>query len=86
MARKKIRPLGDIVSDLESLVLEMVDDHDLQRGSMLAIVKDYIDVHCPGAIEQYEEDGSSPLYFYAPIETILRDLQNMTQHKRSKKE
>lgn len=85
MARKRIRPLGDIVSDLEELVFEMVDDHDLQRGSILAVVKDYIDVHCPGAIEQYEEDNTSPLYFYAPIETILRELQNMTQHKRPKK-
>lgn len=70
-----MRKLGDIISDLEELTTEMVEDHDMQRGDILAIVKSYIDVHLPGAIEVYEEDNSSPLYFYAPVETIIAELE-----------
>lgn len=64
-----MRALGDIISDMEDLVFEMVDDHDMQRGDILAIVKNYIDVHCPESIEEYE-DGSNPVYFYGPIDSI----------------
>ena len=63
----ELRPMGDLISDLESLVMEMVGEHDLQRGDILAIVKNYIDVHCPGSVEVYE-DGSSPVYYYGPKE------------------
>ncbi len=41
----------------------MVEDHDLQWGSILAIVYDYLRVHAPGAQEEYIE-GGSPTYFY----------------------
>lgn len=60
------RKMGDIITDLEQLVFEMTDDHELQKGDILAIVNSYINVHCPGAIEVYEEDGSSPEYYYGP--------------------
>lgn len=60
-----MRPMGDIVSDLEDLVEEMVDDHDLQWGSIMAVVYDYLRVHRPDAQEEYV-DGGNPYYYYGP--------------------
>lgn len=60
-----MRPLGDIISDLENLTEEMVDDHDMQWGDILAIVHNYLRVHRPDAQEEYEE-GTNPLYYYGP--------------------
>jgi hypothetical protein len=35
--KKKIRPMGDILLDIEQLIQEMVSDHDLQWGAMYLI-------------------------------------------------
>ena len=56
----KLRPLGDITQDLEPLLFEMVEKHDLQTHEILAIIKGWIDVHYPDANEEYL-DGSSPV-------------------------
>jgi hypothetical protein len=60
-----MRRLGDITQDLEDLVSEMVDDHDLQWGEILNIVHGYLVVHRPDAQEEYEE-GDSPVFYYGP--------------------
>ena len=62
-----MRKLGDVLLDLEPLILEMVEDHDLQHGDVLNLVRGYLEVHCPGAKEEYE-DGGSPTFFYGPKE------------------
>lgn len=59
----RIRPLGDITLDLEDVVSEMVEDHDLQHGEVLALVKAYLEIHFPEAKEEYE-DGNAPYYYY----------------------
>lgn len=63
---KKIRPLGQTLLDLEVLVLEMVNDHELQYGDVLNLVYGYMEVHCPEAKEKYVADGSSPEFYYGP--------------------
>lgn len=63
MRKKQIRALGDITSDLEPLLLEMVSDHDLQHGEILNIIRGYLEIHCPGSKEQYT-DGTQPIFFY----------------------
>lgn len=65
MRKTKIRPLGDILLDLEPLMLEMADAHGLQWGDILALVKSYLDIHCPHAQEEYT-DGTNPIYYYGP--------------------
>lgn len=62
---KKIRPLGKILLDLEVLILEMVWDHDLQWGDLLNLLRGYLEVHCPGAQEQYTA-GGTPVFYYGP--------------------
>ena len=61
----KLRPMGDIMLDLENIVCEMADSHDMQKGEILGLVSQYIDVHLPESIEEYE-DGTSPIYYYGP--------------------
>jgi hypothetical protein len=65
MAKKKLRPLGHTLLDLEKLLLEMTVDHDLQWGDVLNLVRGYLEVHVPGAQEQYTA-GGSPIFYYGP--------------------
>lgn len=62
----KIKPLGKLLLDLEKILLEMVDEHELQYGDILNLVYGYLEVHAPGAKEIYEDDGSSPEFYYGP--------------------
>lgn len=68
--KKKLRKLGDITSDLEPLILEMVVDHDLQYHEILGMIYTYLTVHCPEAKEVYTKDGSSPIFYYGATEGL----------------
>jgi hypothetical protein len=63
---KKNRTTGDVLLDMEPLLLELVDQ-DLQYGDILALVYAYLMVHAPGAREEYE-DGTHPIFNYGPRE------------------
>ena len=65
MAKKKLRPLGDITLDMEPLIQEMVTGHEMQVGEVLALVHAYLMIHCPDAREEYD-DGSHPVFYYGP--------------------
>lgn len=66
------------MTDIERATFELEDvliklsDLGLQKGEILALVNNYIDVHLPGCIEEYE-DGTSPIYFYGAPERIKLD-------------
>lgn len=65
MSKKKLRPLGHTLLDLEKILMEMCVDHDLQWGDVLNLVKGYMEVHLPGAQEQYTA-GGNPVFYYGP--------------------
>ena len=67
MTKKKLRPLGEITSDLEPLLLELVDGHGCQWGEILNLVRGYLEIHCPEAQEKYNA-GGSPVFFYGAKE------------------
>lgn len=67
--KQKLRKLGDITSDLEPLLLEMVVVHEMQFHEILGIIHSYLEVHCPEAKEKYLT-GGSPIYFYGPKEGL----------------
>ena len=71
MSKNKLRPLGDITTDLEPLILEMVCEHKLQAHELLGMIYLYLQVHCPSSIEVYDADGSSPVLFYGPVKTKI---------------
>lgn len=67
---KKRRALGDILLDLEVLLEELVDSHDLQWSDVIFLVFGWLNVHRPSAQETYTKDGSHPVLFYGPKEKL----------------
>ena len=63
--KKKLRPLGDILLDLEPLIDELTDQHSLQWSDILALIHVYLTVHHPENQEEYL-DGSNPIWYYGP--------------------
>ena len=61
----KVRPLGKVLLDMEPLLLELAEKHDLQWGDILSLVHGYLMVHCPDAQEEYT-NGSKPVFYYGP--------------------
>jgi hypothetical protein len=81
MAKKKLRPMGEILLDLETILQEMCYDHDLQWGDVLNMTKGYLEVHAPEAQEQYVEDGSSPAFYYGPAEGLKTSGKKKSRKK-----
>lgn len=66
----KMMKMGDVMHEIERIVgVQMIEKHDLQKGEVLALISKYIDIHYPGAVEEYE-DGSHPVEYYGPKEGI----------------
>lgn len=60
-----MRPLGDITQDLEVLITEMIEQHDLQHGEVINLIHGYLEIHFPDAKEQYV-DGDEVVLYYGP--------------------
>lgn len=67
--RKKLRPVGDILCNMEDLLLELGVDHDMQWHEILNLVHGWLQVHLPGQQETYNDDGSNPEFYYGPKRT-----------------
>lgn len=65
---KRRRKIGDILLDLEVILLELVD-HGMQWGDIIFQIFGYLMVHCPGAREEYD-DGTHPELTYGPREEL----------------
>lgn len=59
----KLRKVGDVLLDMEPLLYELTVDHELQLGELLHLINSWVQIHSPGAIEQYM-DGSNPILHY----------------------
>lgn len=66
MAKKKIRPYGQILLDMEVLRNEMLDDHDVQWSDMIFELYAWLEVHRPDAREEYM-DGTNPILRYSHV-------------------
>ncbi len=62
--KKPLRPMGEILLDLETILEEMVDEHQLQAGDILYDVYGWIETHRPEALERYTMDSSNPVLRY----------------------
>lgn len=65
----KIRPVGDIIGDLEHLLDELYVGHDMQHGDVLALILGFSKSHYPHAEEEYV-DGTSPVWYYGHIDGL----------------
>lgn len=63
MAKKTIRPLGDVLLDMEPYLFEIVKVHGLQKGELKALIETWTDIHYPEALEEYL-DGTNPISYY----------------------
>lgn len=63
-----MRKFGDILLDMEVLLDEMIDDHELQWGDILNLIHGHLQIHRLDAKEIYEEDDSSPVFQYGSKE------------------
>jgi hypothetical protein len=61
------KTIGDTLLELETILDEMVDKHDLQVGDILNLVYGHLVVHRPDAFEEYV-DGGRPVMYYGPKE------------------
>lgn len=61
---KKLRPLGKILLDLEELIDEAIDTHDLQHGDLLNWLYGHLKSHRDDAAEEYVMDDSNPVFLY----------------------
>lgn len=59
----KLRKAGDVLLDMEPLLNELADKHELQLGDILALVKHQLEMHNPDCVEEFL-DGSKPVFFY----------------------
>ena len=66
-----MKPVGELTCELEDILEQLVDDHDLQHGEILYLVKAWLDIHRPGAIEKYN-DGSYPVFHYGHNKNFKR--------------
>ncbi len=64
MAQKK--SMGKTLLEMETLLDEMVDYHELQAGDILSLIYGHLVSHRPDALEEYEEDGTNPIFYYGP--------------------
>lgn len=65
--KKTIRPLGQIFLDLEVLIDEAIEDHELQWGDLIWWLFGHLRIHRPDAQEEYL-DGTHPVLKYGPEE------------------
>lgn len=62
---KKLRPLGDILLDMEPLIQEIMDTHNLQNPDFIGLMDYYLRVHYP-EMEPVYEDNTSPVIHFKP--------------------
>lgn len=79
MKKKKLRPLGQITSDLEPLYFEMLQDHDMQPHEVIGLFLQWQQTHLPQATEVYTLDGSNPTWsYYGHKETTPKVEKDIT--------
>lgn len=70
--KKQKRTIGEIMFDMEDLLMEMTHEQDLQWNEVLNLVRGYLEVHCPEGQEEYV-DGGSPVFYYGPAEGLVKN-------------
>lgn len=73
--KKKLRPVGEILLDMEVLYFELINMHGYQKGDLLANTNSWADVHME-CVEEYTE-GGHPLFFYGSVENLKKLAENL---------
>lgn len=52
-SKKSITPFGNLMLELEQVLEAMIDEHDVQRYEICALVDAWVRVHRPESVETY---------------------------------
>lgn len=77
---KKLRPLGQILLDIEPYILEMAD-HELQHGDYYGLLGQYLKIHLPGDEEEYT-DNTQPVFFYGHEDALMDLAEKIKKRKK----
>ena len=69
-----MRKFSKITDDMEKLILEMTEDHELQWGEILNIIRGYLEIHCPES-QEYYADGTNPIFYYGHQDNINKNIK-----------
>lgn len=79
--KKKIRPLGNITSDLEPLWFELLTEHDLQRHEVIGLFLQWAQTHMLG--EERYTDGTRPTLYYGHQDGLVTHMKLEEPKKKS---
>lgn len=60
----KKRTIGKLLLELEELLDEAIDVHELQTGDILSLIFSHLQVHRPDAFEEYTDGTGRPEMYY----------------------
>ena len=66
-----MRPLGKITDDMEKLMLEMIDEHDMQAYEIMGIIWSWMVAHRPVALDYYTDGKHCIMYLGHPDEVKI---------------
>lgn len=78
MKKQKIRPVGEITTDMEKYLSELAYDHEMQHHEILGLVLAWLIAHNPEGTEPYT-DGALPFYYYGHpdgIKSIIKSSKS----------
>jgi len=65
-----MRKVGQILLDMEPLLEELVHEHELQKGELLALISRWADIHTD-SIEEYV-DKSPVIEYYGSVAGLMK--------------
>lgn len=66
----RVRPLGDILLDMEESLMNLSYDHDMQWYEVLSLVKISLERNCPEGQEKVK--GKTASFYYGPKEGLKK--------------
>lgn len=87
---KKIRPFGDVMTDLEKILYELHIDHDMQHGEVVYGINGWQKIHVPDKMEPFI-DGTKPMMhpmlgiMYGHKSVFAPILKELAAQKKKKK-
>lgn len=85
MPKKKIRPSGQIYLELEELIDELIDSHDIQHGDFLAWALQHLRLHRPDAAEEFVSDNTHPVFFYGHERDLIIFAAKIARRRKNEK-
>lgn len=78
--KRKVRPLGDIMFDIEDAVMELCHDHDLQWYEVFAVFKVALQKYAPAGQEIVK--GQRAQLYYGPVEGLRKIKRHLKKYEK----